>query len=154
MVAPIGEGMLRPTDSIRQGGEECPNPFLTAWRALKDELSLDNRVHFNQANTRLIALYFDFGRYQPIALFAVSLRISSTELLSLWRTAKDSHEHTEMVFVKNDPYEIRKMLDGKAEWHGHPVTLASNHARMSLFVSMLYYHQYEHVRNAFASGNI
>lgn len=64
----VAEGMLRPTDSFKEAGDEHPDPFLTVVRGLRDELNLVEGTHFSVMDIRFLALYLDIQRVQPIGV--------------------------------------------------------------------------------------
>ena len=141
----VGEGMLGGHDVDDLGK---PSPFATVQRALKDELGLEDK-HYNPADVRLLALNFDYNRCQPIALFAVRLNTSFDELVSLGVVAKDRHEHSGLVPLRNDPSEVYSLLTGQKSYRGRKLIAAVNHAQMSLMLSQFHFHPYAAVRAAF-----
>lgn len=146
------EGMLRPKDSLSPPPAETPSPFLTAFRALEDELGLRKGEHYLEREVKLIGLAFDKKRCQPVAVFLLELPGTDFKgVVECWQTAKDRQENAALIPIAVEPKALADLLTGKHKHDGKPVLLFSNHQELGVLLTGLYISGAPGMRRALAA---
>jgi len=130
------EGMLRPVDNVN--GEI--SPFHTCIRSLGDELGLKPEEDFASADIRCIGLFLDVLRAQPLFIFYLkSKEVTFDEVKDKWRFfAKDKHENRDVIGLEWNLQTAKKLVQGKLNYSGLEIEVASNHAQTGFIVGSLH----------------
>lgn len=136
----VGEGMLRPTDSFKEAGEEHPDPFLTVVRGLEKELNLIEGVHFSMLDVRLLALCLDIGKLQPFGAFTLKVPMTFDQIVQRAQFAPDATENKELFPLPFHPRYVHGLLVGEHQLKGKLCYVESNQVRACLCLSLFYYY--------------
>lgn len=130
------EGMLRPVDEK----DGIPSPFLTASRALKDELGLDPDEDYRMQDLCCIGIMLDTRRAQPFCMFYIeSQQITFKELKQKWLLeAVDRHENRDIIGRGWNKQIANDLIDGRLIYNGEEIIPASNHAQIGYKLAVLH----------------